>query len=304
MPELNTALERAQEPPFQQRRDLVDARHNFACGAAPTRDDLGRVLVAQRLQAVVAAPSVGAHAGSWRDSLLNEGQQALGGHVLDAAHADSACRRPTHLGCEGDAALAFRLPAGHTVLVAPDVGLVDFDVVVQAIAAWTYHGAPKLVQPYPRGLVAAQPEDPLKSERVGAVLLARDEPHRQEPRSQRLACSIEHRARSDRRLALTCPAVPQAPRGHPRGALRPAVGTDEAIRPAKLRQVPPTCLLCGKPSVELLEGRREVHAGNRLPIEIHAVDHNILRSLESRGYPLSFFHANQPAHGSTDHIFG
>jgi len=243
------------------------------------------VLVGQRRPAVVAGPCVGADAGSGRDGLLREGQQALGGRVLDAAPADSTCGCASHPGCDGDDSLAFHLLPGHVFLVAPDVDLVHFDVGAQAVAAGTHHGAPKLVQSCPRGVVAAQRDDPLKAEPVGALLRAHDEPHRQEARSQRCACSVEHCARGDRGLALPHPAVPQAPRGHPCGALRPAVGTDEAVRPAKLRQVPRIGFLDDEPSVELLEGRREVHAGNRLPLEIHAVDYNILRSLESSGYP-------------------
>ena len=116
--------------------------------------------------------------------------------VLDALHNQDLLHGP---------------PAPRALLQRPDERLVDFDPAGQAFAARPNHRAPWVVQPRLRGLVAAQPQEPLQGERAGPRLGPGDGPHRPKPDGQRRARVLEDRAGRDRGLPPASRTVPQAP---------------------------------------------------------------------------------------------
>jgi hypothetical protein len=84
---------------------------------------------------------------------------------------------------------------------APHKGLVDLPPARQPIAVRPNHRAPQLVQPRPRGLLAAQAQHLLQRQGAGTGLRAGDGPHRAKPCRQRGSCVLKDRARRPRRLA-------------------------------------------------------------------------------------------------------
>ena len=78
------------------------------------------------------------------------------------------------------------------------VGLVDLDHALQAIAIGPHHRSAKPVQHRPGGLVAAQPEHPLQPESADALLLVGQVPGRGQPDPKRGAGLVEDRARPSR----------------------------------------------------------------------------------------------------------
>ena len=67
------------------------------------------------------------------------------------------------------------------------VSLVNLNAPAEAITSGPHHSAPKLVQPSPGRLVAAQAQHPLQSQCTRPVLLAGEPPHGSKPTLERLA---------------------------------------------------------------------------------------------------------------------
>jgi len=90
MPVLDAALVSADQSPLAQRGHHVDARHDLVCRFRSALDDGDPVLVAGRRQPGVAIRSVGVNHRTGYRGALDEGQQAVLGHILDAPKADAA----------------------------------------------------------------------------------------------------------------------------------------------------------------------------------------------------------------------
>ena len=148
----------------------------------------------------------------------------------------------------------------------PTIGFVGLDLAGKAVAAGPRHGPPQLVQPGPGGLVAAEAEGTLQPQGAHPVLLAGNEPHRQEPCPQRLAGPFEYRAGGYRGLPAACPA-PQPATGHfPRLADNPTVWAAKPVgqrsrrtyrhgkqpHPETTRPVPGRCLGSQRPPPDAL----------------------------------------------------
>ena len=145
------------------------------------------MLVAQRRQASVAAPTVSVDGRSGHGDGPNEGDQAVRRYVGDAVQTDAANATTAFLCRHDDNGLVLGLTSAPALFRAADVSLVDLDLTGEAIAARADHRPAQFMQPGPGRLVAAQTEHPLEAQRTDAVLLAGDEPHGEKPQPQRLA---------------------------------------------------------------------------------------------------------------------
>lgn len=106
---------------------------------------------------------------------------------------------------------------------------ISFHNALQPIPPRANHRPAQLVQPVPRGVVAAQAQQPLQAQCAGPVFLVGHMPHRLEPKPQSQIGVREQRSRSDRGLMLAAAAVVKRPRGY--ASLAPlAAGTDKALR--------------------------------------------------------------------------
>ena len=211
-----------------------------------------------------------------RGDAVDEAVQAGGGEVLDRHEADAsrgaAGRQLDRAGDEhlapGAASLASPAAGGRTGLGAQrDLGFVDLDEILQKAAIGRHHGAAKPLQQEPCGLVAAEAELGLQLQGGNAVGVARHDMGGHEPGLQREMAAVHDRAGGHRGL-------PPAGRTFPRGAVplqfpalhAAAARTDEALRPAPLRQMPRAGVLVGEPPLE--GGAR--HRAVVLPTARHA----------------------------------
>ena len=121
----------------------------------------------------------------------------------------------------------------------------------------------------PGCLVATQPKHPLQAQGTDAVLLAGDEPHRQEPHPQRLARPLEDGAGRQRRLSSTCPAVKHLTRRYPRLPNRSASPANEPLRPTQPPDVVPASRLGAEPRIHLLERPRVINPWDRVSPIFH-----------------------------------
>ncbi len=136
-------------------------------------------------------------------------------------------------------------------------------------AARPDHRPAQLVEPSPGRLVAAQPEHPLQAQGTDAVLLAGDEPHRQEPHPQRLACVLEHRAGCQRCAPMTTPAPQQPIRHRPRLPDHSAVRAGKTIRPTEAPDILPASRVAAEPLVHLLERPWVINPTDRMLCAVH-----------------------------------
>ena len=112
----------------------------------------------------------------------------------------------------------------------------DLDLATQTVPPWPHHSSAQLVQPDPRGLVAAQPEHALKPKGADTVLLAGHVPGSREPCGQWTPRLVEDRACGNRRLQAAARALPVTAGDPPRPSA-PTPGADEALRPSEALQV-------------------------------------------------------------------
>ena len=174
---LDAAVESSQQPPFEQGGDFVGAWHDLVRWFRAAADHRDLMAVTGGRQPGVASPAVCMNCRPRLHGVLQEGQQALGGDVLDAPKADAPDAAPALLSRHRDDGLALDLTAPLAFLRAAHIGFVGLDLAGKAVAAGPHHGPPQLVQPGPGGLVAAEAEGALQPQGAHPVLLAGHEPH-------------------------------------------------------------------------------------------------------------------------------
>ena len=151
--------------------------------------------------------------------------------------------------------------ASAQYLLVEGLAAIDLDGVGEQFARRQYHRAAQLVQPRPRRLVAAQPEDALQAQRRDALFLIDHVPDRGEPAHQRRpgAGEGEDRGRRDRRLRATGRAATQPVRHLPPAAIdRSAEPAAETAAPPQSLQVALARPIVGEPRQQLMPVARVV----------------------------------------------
>src|ERR1035437_911964 len=116
----------------------------------------------------------------------------------------------------------------------------------QPVSSGPNHRPPKLVQPGPSGLIAAQTQNPLHPQGARPVLLAGHPPGRSKPHRQRLTRVLEDRPGRDRNLVIAPGTLPQNLPHRP-SSIPAAPRANEALRPPQAEQIVPASLLRAKP---------------------------------------------------------
>jgi hypothetical protein len=101
------------------------------------------------------------YSATWLNRLFYELHQAVPGSVRNALHANPSDAGPIVLSGNHNQGLTLRLSAPHSLLQTTQKGFVHLHPPRQPIATRPYHRSPELVQPRPRGLIAAQPQQTL-----------------------------------------------------------------------------------------------------------------------------------------------
>jgi hypothetical protein len=206
-----------------------------------------------QFQPVVSMPSVGMHEAAGLDGLCHKGR----GPLLRPRRRSALSSRPT-------APAPRRCPPQRSRRPPPGR---------QPIAVRPNHRAPPLVQPRPRGLLAAQAQHLLQRQGAGTGLRAGDGPHRAKPCRQRGSCVLKDRARRPRRLAAALGTLPQDCAHRPRCRCA-APRAAKVVRPPHLDEIGTTRLLGREACLEL---------GERPWVLVHAAGHYRLGSPESSG---------------------
>jgi hypothetical protein len=267
------SLMRPQQPSFQQRRNSVRQRQQIVSDGGLLSDNF--VGVSASFQAVVAAPSVGAHPAPRRDHAGDSCFQSVAGGVRYLPQADTTDPLAILLSRHEDQHLPFRSPASFSGPGTADKGLIDFHHSRQAIPTRTYHGAPQLVQPSPGCAVTAQSQQALQPQGVHPLLLIRHVPHRLKPKPQGFPGILEECPGSERSFKVTLRAAEKHASHSPRPAI-PAARATKPFGPTKTQHILSAAVLSGKRILKLL---------HRFRILLHTAGHYIWYQRESSAYP-------------------
>ena len=221
---------------------------------------------------LVAVPPIGVNFAAGLDRVLDEGLQGLRRTVRDSAHPDSPDAVAHFFGCHHNQGFPRRRSSTRSAKAAHQ-RLVDLHVSRQPVAPRPDHCATQLVQPRPRGLIAAQAQYLLQCQGAGTSLRAGDAPHRAKPCRQRGSCVLKDRARRHRRLPAALGTLPQDCAHRP-GRRCAAARTAKAVRPPQLDQVRSAGFVGREARFELRQ---------RSWILVHAAGHYPLGSPESSG---------------------
>ena len=130
-------------------------------------------------------------------------------------------------------------------------------------AAGSDHRTAQLMEPTPSGLVAAQTEHRLQTQRAPSRFLAGHVPHRLKPHPQGLLRPLKDRPRSHGGSVPTRCTLQVASVRHP-GLAAGTFRTTEAFPPPNALQIGQASGLRREPIVEFLQGSGIVNAANRM----------------------------------------
>ena len=238
------ALVDAQEPPFQQRRDLMHAGQQGRGGLATPAHHAGPVAIAVVDQAWVGRPAIGAHDRARGDSALYEADEALPRSIRDPLEPDSTCASAPDFRGDGDQRFGLtQVPLALAGLDTAHEDFVHLDRLRQRFPTWPHHGPPQLVQTAPGRLVAAEPQRSLQADGTDPTLLVRDPPDRAKPHPQGQVAVLEDRSSRERDVNPTGPTDHHSAPAH-----RPALTSStraalKPVGPAQLSQIGPARLL-------------------------------------------------------------
>jgi len=131
----------------------------------------------------------------------HELRQDVSGRVGDPSHPHPAGTAVVAFHGDQDQRLAVCSAPALAGFHAAYERFIDLDHPVEQVPSETNHRPAQLVQPRPRGLIAAQAEHALQTERADALLLVDHVPHRREPALKRRSRPGEDRAGGHRQTA-------------------------------------------------------------------------------------------------------
>ncbi len=156
------------------------------------------------------------------------------------------------------------LPLGTTSrkprLLASKVGFVHLHLPTKALPIRTNQHRPQAMQDSPHGLVGANPQGPLQTQRRDPVFSGCKMPTDRKPNPERSAGTVEdgtcHHCRAATASRACEPAVAKSP-----SSRRAACWADEAAKPSQPFRVAEAVRISREPSLELSKGLRVVAAG-------------------------------------------
>lgn len=256
----DSALEGAQQPPLQKGSHAVDGWHQDVSWVRRSREYGHLMLEPAGAKTRIGRPAVRLDDGSGFYGLRDEAQKTSGRDVGHVPQSNTSEAVVLDFHGDGDNGLLDRLAAADASFLPSHVALVHLDTATKLVPTWTHHCSSNLVEPRPGGLVAAQAEHTLEPKRVGPILLARQFPHRQEPKAQRLSSALEDGAGCQPRLGAAVATQQDIPPRTPWLTAPTTRAADKSVSPPQALQVAPTALLGRKELVELDEVPRVVHA--------------------------------------------
>jgi len=252
------------------------ARQELTRRFLPPRQDGNFMLIAFLFQASVAFPAISMHHAPRLNRFFYKRFQTARRSIFNSTHTYPANTPPIRL-CSNDyQSFLLHFAPTNALFFCPQVGFVNLCSSRQSITSGPHHGTSQFMQPRPRGLVAAQTENPLQTQSAGPRLQRRQPPDSPEPQHQRFVGIFENRPGCHGGMISAGRANYQVSLRHPSSVSR-APRANESFGPTEQIDVLPASLFCRKTCLEFRK---------RPGIIFHGPVRYILRLLESSKYPL------------------
>jgi len=277
---LDSTLVGAQKPPLEEGNDKMARRQRIISDISHFANDL--VPISSFRHLIVAIPAIRPNLGSKHNIRFDTWQKTISRGILYSTKANSAhglllsftliFHRNYYQSLVLGTSASFAGP------FATYIRLVDFHSSGQTITPRPYHCPTDTVQPFPGSVITPKPQNPLKTQGICSILLARNVPHRSKPKNQWFPSPMEDTSCGNRRLMTATGAVIQIPVCCPRF---PALASraHKPFRPSQVEQILPTCHLRRKSFLKFQHVSR---------IVFHTRKHYILGLLESTAYPSKY----------------
>ena len=259
------------EPAFQERSHPVTQGQeavSHRCLSAHYFMD-----VTERMQAVIAAPTICVYHAPRFHSVLNSSSQALAGGIRYPFEPNTSYTLSVLLRSYNHKCLSCSTTAPFPRFLAANIRFVHFDRTRQPISAGSDHSSSELMEPRPGGFVAPQSQNTFQSQCTRTIFLAGYPPNCTEPHRKRLTSALEDRPCCYRRLMTALRTLKQNLSNRP-GLIVLTSRAAESFGPSQLKKIISAALFGREPSFEIAQGLRVI---------LHGSEYNILCLPESRG---------------------
>src|SRR5579863_2679011 len=203
--------------------------------------------IPQPIKPLIGFPTICMDRTPFCNGPLNEAMEVVGRSIWNARQADATDIWPEFFGRNDHQRLTVTAAAALPQRYPTHLGFIYFDAPAELIPSGTDHRPAQFVQQRPSGLIAAQTQYALQTQRTGSVLLTGHMPYRATPQLQGQMAVLENGASRHGGLVFTGGAdqtpTPRRPRFSP-----PALWTDKSVRPTQGRQVGTTLFFGSKPA--------------------------------------------------------
>ena len=238
----------SQQPTLEQCNNAVDLGQQVPTDGSFFTDHF--VDIAKFGQSAVASPSVCVDGAARLDTLFNGNFQPGARGIRYTPEPNPPDLSFFDLYHDNNQRLA-RCPSAPLPWFLPTyVDLIHLNRARKPVPSRSHHSMTELVQPCPGGLIAAQIENALQSERVGSIFLTRQVPDSTKPKPQRLSGILEYRTGCNGGFVATTDTAIQLSLHGP-GFRVSAARASKPLGPAKLEQIFDACFFSAKPLFKL-----------------------------------------------------
>jgi len=210
-----------------------------------------------RFDTSISVPSVCMHDTTGFNGSHQKGLQIRRRGIRNSGHAYPADSFAVFLRRNHNHRLGAHVPTANPFFRSTPITIVHLHPSAQSVSSWPNHRPAQFVQPCPRCLVAAKPQNPLDPQGTGTGLLAGYQPDPTKPQPKGFVRILENRPGRNGCLKSAPGTTYQAAFRKP-PPLTGTAGARKTIGPPKPKEVLPARLFRGKPTFKFHKSSRVV----------------------------------------------
>ena len=266
----NSTVMCAQHPSFQQGGHSVAMRQQIIANLLRMANYF--MSISKGIQLGRAFPSIGMNYASWSHSLQNGFFQAVSGGLRHTSKSNPVNMIINYFCRYYHQALSRSTAPSFAWLLSPNIRLIHFHSSRQPIPSRHNHSSSQFMQPSPCCFIAPKSQYTLQSQGTGSRLLTGNPSNRPKPHRQRLTRAMKNCSCCYRDLVRAVSTLKELEYSPAFGAS--ATQTNETLRPAQLKKIAQTNIICREASFKFCQCAR---------IVLHTQKYYILYAPESKG---------------------
>jgi hypothetical protein len=244
----HSTLMRPFQPPLQQCRHTVDQRQEVFSHHSLFTNHVVHITYGGQIP--VPSPSICTHCTARLHAVFNSRYKTPTRRISHLLKTNTSKLLALVFNRYDNQCLPRRSSTPFARFFTPNIRLVSLDNTRQSIPARPHHRVPQPMQPQPRRMITAQPQEPLQPHCADTVLLIGHVPHRPKPNSKRLSGVFKDRPGRNRDLKVALTAPVQSPLRFPTLPMITARAS-KSVRPSQFKQVLPTSSIGSKSFLEI-----------------------------------------------------